>query len=127
MIDIYSHAGNPATIKDVYKTNTRNGATLYHFTLQFEDSSKVKAVAYIDPQLNEKMKKLSQVYEQFKPGDKVHANLYQSGNFTDVYRLQKPKRKAKRAKKPRPIQMVRSQQNQEVKDFIPETTTEVSF
>ena len=41
MIDIYSHAGNPATIKDVYKTDTRNGATLYHFTLQFRSEDVV--------------------------------------------------------------------------------------
>ena len=94
-IDIFSRQGNYATIEDVTTSNTRNGATLYHFKLLIDGLSQViTATAFINPKLGNKMMALAKVYAKFKPGDRVKANLYASGNFIDVYRLQyvpKPK------------------------------------
>lgn len=126
MIDIYSHAGNPAVIKAVTKSATKTGATLYHFDLLVDNQENVKATAFINPALGEKMKMLARVYDKFKVGDKVHANLYKSGNFTDVYRLQRvvPKRKPK----PKKVTMVTSVEHQKVEEIKPQDDLpEISF
>lgn len=87
-IDLFSHQGNDATIIRSFVTPTRTGASLYHVILKFNDNSTVEAVAFIDPMKSSKMAQLAKVYDKFKPNDKVHANLYKSGNFVDIYRLE---------------------------------------
>lgn len=91
MLNLFDRNGNDAEIVAVSRTQTRNGAYLYHVTLNFKQANynAVKATAYVDPEKSDKMKRLMHVYDRFQTGDQVHANLYQHNkNFIDIYRLQ---------------------------------------
>lgn len=104
MLNLFDRNGNDATIVNINRTTTRNGAYLYHVTLNFNpQNSNVVATAYVDPSKSAKMERLMHVYDRFKAGDSVHANLYQhNSNFIDIYRLQLNKPQAA----PQPVESV---------------------
>lgn len=90
MLNLFDRNGNDAKIVKISQTKTRNGAYLYHVTLDFDEAHRnITATAYVDPNKSTKMQRLMHVYDRFQAGDKVHANLYQHNrNFIDIYRLQ---------------------------------------
>ena len=95
MLNLFDRNGNDAEIVAVSRTQTRNGAYLYHVTLNFkqENYNAVKATAYIDPEKSDKMKRLMRVYDRF--------HLYQHNkNFIDIYRLQLIKNEAPKPAEP---------------------------
>lgn len=105
MLNLFDRNGNDAEIVKVSRTQTRNGAYLYHVILDFKQPNytAVKATAYVDPEKSDKMKRLMHVYERFQAGDQVHANLYQHNkNFIDIYRLQLIKNETPK-EKPAPV------------------------
>ena len=107
MLNLFDRNGNDAEIVKVSRTQTRNGAYLYHVILNFKQANynAVKATAYVDPAKSDKMKRLMRVYDRFQAGDQVHANLYQHNkNFIDIYRLQLIKNEAPKPAEPSPVE-----------------------